>query len=76
MIELRSRSWSSREWPRFRQGAKRDEADWISSLDDRELVRLVRGLASVDRAVAKCHKLARASDAPSEFRPPDLEERP
>jgi hypothetical protein len=34
-----------------------DEREWLDSLDDRELGRVVRGLNSVDRAVDGYHRL-------------------
>jgi hypothetical protein len=39
------------EWPRYREGAKRDERRWIASLNDRELARLAAELRAVDKAV-------------------------
>jgi hypothetical protein len=39
------------EWPRYREGAKRDERRWIKSLDDQELARLCAELHAVDKAV-------------------------
>jgi hypothetical protein len=42
----------SREaWPRYHEGARRDERAWIASLSDRELVRLAAELYAVDKAV-------------------------
>jgi hypothetical protein len=50
LLRLRSR-WEPREWPRHREGAVRDERDWIDSLNDRELADLCAALGQVDKAV-------------------------
>lgn len=55
LLELRSR-WQAREWPRFREGAIKDEHQWIASLDDRELARLAAGLYGVEKAVKSFEK--------------------
>jgi hypothetical protein len=44
---LRSRE----EWPRYREGAKRDERHWIESLSDPELAQLAAELHAVEKAV-------------------------
>jgi hypothetical protein len=42
---------SRQDWPRYREGAKRDERRWIESLSDRELARLAAELGRVERVV-------------------------
>lgn len=39
------------EWPRYRQGARRDERRWIESLSHRELAELAAGLYAVEKTV-------------------------
>ena len=43
-------------WPRFREGAKRDERRWVESLNDRELAQLAAELGRVDKAVKDFHR--------------------
>ena len=52
---LRSRQ-DMPEWPRYRQGAKRDERRWLEQLTDRELAEHVAALAQVDKAVKDAKK--------------------
>jgi hypothetical protein len=53
VLELRSTSSAGREWPRRREGAKRDERRWIESLNDEQLRRLAAEIHTVDQAVKR-----------------------
>jgi hypothetical protein len=53
---LRSRQQHLPHWPRFREGARRDERRWIESLSDRELAQLAAELHAVDKAVKNFRK--------------------
>jgi hypothetical protein len=52
---LRSRQ-DMPEHPRYREGAKRDEREWIHGLSDRELAELCAELHAVDQAVETFRK--------------------
>jgi hypothetical protein len=52
---LRSRQ-DMPEWPRFREGARRDERRWVKQLSDRELAGLAAELHAVEKAVKNFEK--------------------
>jgi hypothetical protein len=56
VLELRSMQGAGRDWPRYREGARRDERAWIESLSDGELARLAAELHAVDKAVKTFHE--------------------
>jgi hypothetical protein len=43
--------WEPREYPRYRQGATRDEREWLDALDDRQLGEHCARLGEIERAV-------------------------
>jgi hypothetical protein len=55
VLELRSMR-DVPAWPRYREGAKKDERRWIEQLSDRELAQLAAELHAVDKAVKNVHK--------------------
>jgi len=42
-------------WPRYREGATKDERRWIDSLDDRELGQHAAALARIEKVVKSFH---------------------
>ena len=50
VLRLRSRQ-AVPAWPRYREGARRDERRWLERLSDRELAEHAAALGQIDKAV-------------------------
>jgi hypothetical protein len=61
----------SRQWPRYREGARKDERAWIASLSDRELAQLAAELGRIDRVVRDFREAGKGAEKFAEiFGPP------